>query len=541
MPLQINDIAPNFTQDTTEGVIDFYDWAGDSWVVLFSHPKDFTPVCTTELGAVAKLKPEFDRRGVKVIGLSVDPVDNHAKWAADIAETQGTAPNYPMIGDTDLKVSKLYGMLPADVQGTSEGRTPANNATVRNVFIIGPDKLIKLLIVYPMTTGRNFDEILRVIDSMQLTARYKVATPVNWRPGDDVIITPYRQQRGCANPVPGLQDAEALSAHHQATRVSDAKGRLIGAIRSGCRANAHPLRCAALEKGPPNRVGPHAHVGPMLQTFRVIINSLVGKVFFGILVLTFGLLGVGYGFRDLLLGATTNNDAAVVGGVTITLNDLDRQYRRQLQDYQRRIGGAFNPTIQRKQAIVHDTLDQAINDALFAQQARDAGFRISDGMVRRIVETEPAFAGEDKRFDAGRFRMVLEQQGMTEASFIPMIRASMARQLLINPIATSATAPKFLVDDIYRYRNEKRVAQTVTIPNTAATGIAAPTDADIDAYYKTHAADFTAPGISDLHRPIADARTCSPPRSSRRTTSCTPRTTSTRPTISRRRSARSPS
>ena len=189
MPLQINDIAPNFTQETTEGTIDFYEWAGDSWVVLFSHPKDFTPVCTTELGAVAKLKPEFDRRGVKVIGLSVDPVDNHARWAADIAETQGMAPNYPMIGDTDLKVSKLYGMLPADVQGASEGRTPANNATVRNVFIIGPDKQIKLLIAYPMTTGRNFDEILRVIDSMQLTAKHKVATPVNWKQGDDVIIT----------------------------------------------------------------------------------------------------------------------------------------------------------------------------------------------------------------------------------------------------------------------------------------------------------------------------------------------------------------
>jgi alkyl hydroperoxide reductase subunit AhpC len=190
MPLQINDVAPNFTQETTEGPIDFYAWAGDSWVVLFSHPKDFTPVCTTELGAVAKLKPEFDKRGVKVIGLSVDPVDNHSKWAADIAETQGAAPNYPMIGDTDLKVAKLYGMLPADEPGTSEGRTAANNATVRNVFIIGPDKRIKLLIVYPMTTGRNFDEILRVIDSMQLTAKHKVATPVNWKPGEDVIITP---------------------------------------------------------------------------------------------------------------------------------------------------------------------------------------------------------------------------------------------------------------------------------------------------------------------------------------------------------------
>ena len=189
MPLQIDDVAPNFTAETTEGKINFYDWAGDHWVVLFSHPKDFTPVCTTELGAVARLKPEFDKRGVKVIGLSVDPVENHAKWSADIAETQGMAPNYPMIGDTDLKVSKLYGMLPADTSGTSEGRTPANNATVRNVFIIGPDKRIKLIFVYPMTTGRNFDEILRVIDSMQMTAKHKVATPADWKQGGDVIIT----------------------------------------------------------------------------------------------------------------------------------------------------------------------------------------------------------------------------------------------------------------------------------------------------------------------------------------------------------------
>ena len=189
MPLQLNDIAPNFTAETTEGKINFHQWAGDSWVVLFSHPKDFTPVCTTELGRVAHLKPEFDKRGVKVIGLSVDPVDNHAKWSADIAETQGMAPNYPMIGDTDLNVSKLYGMLPADTSGSSEGRTPANNATVRNVFIIGPDKRIKLILVYPMTTGRNFDEIIRVIDSMQLTAKHKVATPADWKNGQDVIIT----------------------------------------------------------------------------------------------------------------------------------------------------------------------------------------------------------------------------------------------------------------------------------------------------------------------------------------------------------------
>ena len=189
MTLQLNQIAPDFHAETTEGPIDFHKWAGDSWVVLFSHPKDFTPVCTTELGAVARLKPEFDKRGVKVIGLSVDPVENHAKWAADIKETQGTAPNFPMIGDTDLKISKLYEMLPADTEGSSEGRTPANNATVRNVFIIGPDKQIKLILVYPMTTGRNFDEILRVIDSMQLTAKHKVATPADWKQGGDVIIT----------------------------------------------------------------------------------------------------------------------------------------------------------------------------------------------------------------------------------------------------------------------------------------------------------------------------------------------------------------
>jgi alkyl hydroperoxide reductase subunit AhpC len=188
MTLKLNELAPDFTQDSTEGPIHFHEWANGHWVVLFSHPKDFTPVCTTELGAVAKLKPEFDKRGVKVIGLSVDPVDNHTRWSADIAETQGAAPNFPMIADTDMKVSKLYGMLPADTEGTSEGRTAANNATVRNVFVIGPDKLIKLILVYPMTTGRNFDEILRVIDSMQLTAKHKVATPADWKSGEDVII-----------------------------------------------------------------------------------------------------------------------------------------------------------------------------------------------------------------------------------------------------------------------------------------------------------------------------------------------------------------
>ncbi len=189
MALQLGDVAPDFEAQTTEGPIRFHEWMGDSWVVLFSHPKDFTPVCTTELGAVAKLKPEFDKRHVKVLGLSVDPVENHARWAVDIRETQGVAPNFPMIGDTDLKVSKLYGMLPASEGSTSEGRTPADNQTVRNVFVIGPDKKIKLIIVYPMSTGRNFDEILRVIDSLQLTSRHKVSTPANWKPGEDIIIS----------------------------------------------------------------------------------------------------------------------------------------------------------------------------------------------------------------------------------------------------------------------------------------------------------------------------------------------------------------
>jgi alkyl hydroperoxide reductase subunit AhpC len=188
MALQIGSVAPDFEADTTEGRISFHDWIGDSWTVLFSHPRDFTPICTTELGYLAKIKPDFDKRGVKVIGLSVDPVDNHAKWSDDIEETQGFRPNYPMIGDSDFNVSKLYGMLPADVEGDPTGRTPAQNATVRNVFVIGPDKTIKLILVYPMTTGRNFDEILRVVDSLQLTAKHKVATPAQWQQGDDVVI-----------------------------------------------------------------------------------------------------------------------------------------------------------------------------------------------------------------------------------------------------------------------------------------------------------------------------------------------------------------
>ena len=189
MGVQLGDTAPDFVADTTEGEIKFHDWLGDSWGVLFSHPKDFTPVCTTELGYMAKIKPEFDRRGVKLIGLSVDPVTDHEKWAADIKDTQGTAPNYPVIGDSDFAVSKLYGMLPADTSGDPSKRTPADNQTVRNVYVIGPDKKIKLILVYPMTTGRNFDEVLRVIDSLQLTAKHKVATPVNWKQGEDVIIS----------------------------------------------------------------------------------------------------------------------------------------------------------------------------------------------------------------------------------------------------------------------------------------------------------------------------------------------------------------
>ncbi len=188
MALALGDTAPDFQADTTEGPISFHEWLGDSWGVLFSHPKDFTPICTTELGYMAKVKPEFDKRGVKIIAVSVDPVDSHDGWARDIEETQGTAPNYPIIGDSDFKVSKAYGMLGADVSGDSADRTAADNQTVRNVFVVGPDKKIKLILVYPMTTGRNFDEVLRVIDSLQLTAKHRVSTPVNWKPGEDVII-----------------------------------------------------------------------------------------------------------------------------------------------------------------------------------------------------------------------------------------------------------------------------------------------------------------------------------------------------------------
>ncbi len=190
MSLKINDTAPDFEAQTTEGTINFHDWIGDSWAVLFSHPRNFTPVCTTELGYMASIKPEFDKRGVKIIGISVDPLENHEKWAEDIETFGGTKPNYPLIADDDFKVAKLYGMLPGDAEGEATERTPADNATVRNVFVIGPDKKVKLILVYPMTAGRNFDEVLRVIDSLQLTANHKVATPAQWQQGDKVIITP---------------------------------------------------------------------------------------------------------------------------------------------------------------------------------------------------------------------------------------------------------------------------------------------------------------------------------------------------------------
>lgn len=208
MTLKLGETAPDFTAETTEGTIRFHDWIGDSWCVLFSHPKDFTPVCTTELGYMAKMKPEFEKRNAKIIGLSVDPVDNHAKWAIDIEETQGAKPNYPMIGDTDLAVSKAYGMLPAGAGESSDGRTAVDNMTVRNVFVIGPDKKVKLIIVYPMSTGRNFDEILRVLDSLQLTAKHQVATPVNWQSGGEVIIVPALNDEAAKEKFPGGWRAE---------------------------------------------------------------------------------------------------------------------------------------------------------------------------------------------------------------------------------------------------------------------------------------------------------------------------------------------
>jgi alkyl hydroperoxide reductase subunit AhpC len=203
MALQLGDTAPDFEAETTEGPIKFHEWLGDSWAVLFSHPRNFTPVCTTELGYMASIEPEFAKRGVKIIGLSVDPVANHEQWSKDIEETQGTAPNYPLIGDSDFNVSKLYGMLPNEVSGDPTSRTPADNQTVRNVFVIGPDKKVKLILVYPMSTGRNFDEVLRVIDSLQLTAKHKVATPANWKQGDDVIITSAVSNEEAAEKFPG--------------------------------------------------------------------------------------------------------------------------------------------------------------------------------------------------------------------------------------------------------------------------------------------------------------------------------------------------
>ncbi len=203
MALGIGSTAPDFTAETTDGSVNFHDWIGDSWVLLFSHPKDFTPVCTTELGCVAKMKPEFDKRNVKVMGLSVDSVDDHRLWSKDVEETQGAAVNFPMIGDTDIKIAKLYNMLPADTEGGAEGRTAADNATVRNVYIIGPDKKIKVMITYPMSTGRNFDEVLRVIDSCQLTANHKVATPANWKDGDDCIIVPAVSNEAAKEKFPG--------------------------------------------------------------------------------------------------------------------------------------------------------------------------------------------------------------------------------------------------------------------------------------------------------------------------------------------------
>ena len=222
MSLRINGEAPNFTAKTTQGTIDFHSWIGDSWAILFSHPKDFTPVCTTELGYMAGLKPEFDKRNTKIIGLSVDPVDNHAKWAQDIEETQGHAVNYPMIGDTELKVAMAYDMLPEGAGTTSEGRTAADNATVRSVFVIGPDKKIKAMLTYPMTTGRNFDEVLRLLDSCQLTAKHTVATPVNWKPGEDVIIPPAVSNEQAAAKYPErLEDAEALSARRRPAELTD--------------------------------------------------------------------------------------------------------------------------------------------------------------------------------------------------------------------------------------------------------------------------------------------------------------------------------
>jgi alkyl hydroperoxide reductase subunit AhpC len=262
--LKIGDMAPDFEADTTEGHIKFHEWLGSSWGVLFSHPKDFTPIWTTELGYMAKIKPEFDKRGVKIVGLSVDPVTSHSKWAADIKETQGYAPNYPMIGDPELKVAKSWGMLPADLAGSSEGRTPADNQTVRNVFVIGPDKKVKLILVYPMTTGRNFDEVLRVIDSLQLTAKHKVATPVNWKSGEDVVIvtrspttTPGSSIR-TAGSLPSRTSGSCLSLAADATLRPMQNARAQPARffwwRGADRKETYSTRKLFVETGPPSTV-----------------------------------------------------------------------------------------------------------------------------------------------------------------------------------------------------------------------------------------------------------------------------------------------
>ncbi len=233
MSIKLGDTAPDFEAETTEGKIRFHDWIGDSWAVLFSHPKDFTPVCTTELGYMASIKPEFDRRNVKVIGLSVDPIDNHEGWAKDIEETQGHAPNYPIIADADFEVSKAYGMLPADVEGDPGDRTPADNQTVRNVFVIAPDKKVKLILVYPMTTGRNFDEVLRVIDSLQLTAKHKVATPANWQHGDDVIIAGSVSDDEAKRDVSGRLGVAAALHPDRAAAGQDVGACRLGAFLGG--------------------------------------------------------------------------------------------------------------------------------------------------------------------------------------------------------------------------------------------------------------------------------------------------------------------
>jgi thioredoxin-dependent peroxiredoxin len=237
MTLKLGDTAPDFEANTSEGPIKFHDWLGDSWGVLFSHPKDFTPVCTTELGYMAKIKPDFDKRNVKIIGLSVDRADKHDQWAKDIEETQGVAPNYPIIGDSDFNVSKLYDMLPSDVGGDSDERTPADNQTVRNVFVIGPDKKLKLILVYPMTTGRNFDEVLRVIDSLQLTAKHKVATPVNWKPGEDVIIAGSVSDEEAKEKYP---DGEAIHPHRACSEV-----KRVVTVASPCSSVRSPTTTSA--------------------------------------------------------------------------------------------------------------------------------------------------------------------------------------------------------------------------------------------------------------------------------------------------------